>query len=429
MKKLSRRSVLKSSTATLLLPILEANAAPVFAAASSKKIPQRLVFLSMGFGVNAQNWFPSTSQLGSDYELPSLLESFSDLKEDFSIIQGLRNAHIFNAHASSTNFLTSVNPRNDKGQFANAVSCDQIAAELLGQHTRHSSLAVGPSISNNDGHGGRFGYASWNRQGKPLGVYRKLHELYGALFGTGGSIEELIAQLEHQKSSLDLLMRDAKRLSFQISANDKDRVDEYFTTIRSIEKRLARAREWTKVPYPEAPFDDPAAGLKGVEELEIAMDLLLAAIQSDSTRVLTYMLPVGTLLRGLGARVNAHQMSHKGSGGLDPKNPHQMRDRALAEQTSRFVRKLKETKEYDGSSLLDHSLVAFGSGLRQGHSKTNVPMLLAGHGGGGLKQGQNLLYPTKTPIANLWLSMIRHVGVLDTKFADSKGVLKEMGFS
>jgi hypothetical protein len=429
MNKLSRRTLLRAGPTTLLLPVLEANVAPAFAA-SAPKTPKRLVWVTMGYGVNAENWFPSEKQVGTDYELPPLLESFADLKPDFSIIQNLTNRFIHNPHAGSTNFLTCVNTKKERGRFNNAISCDQLAAKALGQDTRHTSLAIGSAITNNDGHGGRFGYASWGDDGRPIGTYRKMLDLYAALFGTGGSVEEIKARFERKQSSLDLLLGNAKRLDHQISSGDRDRVDEYFTSIRNIENRLSKARDWVNTPYPKAPFSEPGAGIRGIEEIELAFDLMAAAIQSDSTRVMTYMLPTRNILNALKIRSNPHRMSHQGAGELNPDSTHQKRDRIFAEQVSRFVRKLKETKEYDGSSLLDHSLVAYGSALRQGHAKNNGPMLLAGHGGGGIIQGRNVVYrKNSTPVSNLWLSMLRHVGVEQEKFADSKRVLSEVGFS
>lgn len=421
--------MLRSGAATLLLPLLEANVAPAFAASSAKP-PKRLVWVTMGYGVNAQNWLPPQSQVGADYDLPPLLESFKDLRPDFSIIQNLTNRFIHDPHAGTTNFLTCVNTKKQPDRFNNAISCDQLAAKVLGKDTRHTSLALGSAITPNDGHGGRFGYASWGHDGKPVGTYRKMLELYTALFGAGGSAAEAKDRLARKQSILDLLMGNAKRLNHKISASDKDRVDEYFTSIRSIETRLSKAEEWANKPFPKAPFPEPGGGIRGSKEIALAFDLMLAAMQSDSTRVMTYMLPTRALLGELGIGGNPHRMSHKASGELDPDAPHQKRDRALAEQVSRFVRKLKATKDFDGSSLLDNSLIAYGSALRQGHAKNNGPMLLAGHGGGGLKQGRNVVYKAdSTPVSNLWLSMLRHVGVEQEKFADSKRVLSEVGFS
>jgi len=192
---------------TLMLPLLESN----LLGATAPKIPKRLVFLPMGYGVNAENWFPSTKQVGTKYELPPLLESFKDLKSDFSIIQNLSNRHKANAHAGSTNFLTCA-----KLNATDAVSCDQVAAQVLGQDTRHSSLAIGSVRKANDGHGN---YTSWGQDGKPVGVYRQMTDLYVALFGSGGKSNEIQAMLARRQSGLDAILGNAKRLNGEISSN------------------------------------------------------------------------------------------------------------------------------------------------------------------------------------------------------------------
>ncbi|EMI52720.1 DUF1552 domain-containing protein [Rhodopirellula sallentina] len=422
MNFINRRRMLLSGATALMLPNLESTAT---AAPSSSAIPKRLVFLTMGYGVNAANWFPPSNQTGTDYRLPPLLKSFADLKSDFSIIQNLTNRSMPNPHAGSQNFLTCADLGKDNER--NTVSVDQLAAKVLGENTRHSSLAIAGAPQRADGHGS---YASWGPDGKPVGLYRKLTDVYAALFGTGGKAHEIQAKLARQQSGLDAILGNAKRLNGQISTSDRHRVDEYFTSIRNIERRLSKAQDWIQTPYPDAPFPSPSDRIGGNDEIELVLDMMVTAMQSDSTRVMTYMMPTGRVLQALNSRLNPHKMSHRASGELDPEAIHQRRDRMLAELVSGFLRKLKNTKEADGSSLLDHSLIAYGSTLRQGHNATNLPMLLAGHGGGGLKQGQNVVYqPNQTPLANLWLSMLRHVGANTTQFANSNRILTEMGFS
>ena len=421
---INRRRMLISGATALMLPNLEANLFAGGASGTAPVIPKRLVFLAMGYGVNAANWFPSTNQTGKKYDLPPLLESFKDLKPDFSVVQNLTNQRLAGPHAGSQNFLTCANL--DKPDSTNSVSCDQLAAAALGNDTRHSSMSIAGGRWRVDGHGT---FASWAHDGKPVGTYEKMSAVYGALFGTGEKASQAIARIERQKSSLDAILGNAKRLNGEISSTDRHRVDEYFTSVRNIEKRLNRAKDWVKTPYPKSPFPRPNDRISGKEQIELMLDMMVAAIQTDSTRVLTYMMPTNLVLQTLNARPNPHQMSHRASGELDPKAPHQQRDRMLAELVSGFVRKLKNTKEADGSSLLDHSLVAYGSSIRAGHNTSDVPLILAGHGGGGLKQGQNVVYKSKvTPLANLWLSMLRHVGVDTKQFANSERVLTELGF-
>jgi len=395
MSKLSRRTFLRCSSATVVLPLLDANVSALPKVARGNAIPKRVAFVAMGYGVDDTQWFPSTKQKGSDYDMPASLKPFESVKSDISIVQNLTNKFSLGAHSATANFLTCANVRGG-GKFTNTVSCDQLAAQALGSDTRHSSIAIGGGIRSNDGHGGGFGYASWDKDGKPVGVYRNLTSLYRALFGSkNASTTEIRAKLKRKQSSLDALTDHAKRLDKKISTEDRDRVDEYFSTIRSIENRLSKAMQWIDTPHPEATFDLPKGKIDGREELQLNFDMMHLAFQSDSTRVMTYMLPTQSIIK----------------------------------LVADFVKKLKATKEHDGSSVLDHSMIAYGTSLRKVHNMKNGPMLLAGHGGGGIKQGQNYIFTrNKTPIANLWLSMIRHVGVNQDKFSNSTGVLKEMGF-
>lgn len=430
MSKLSRRTFLKSSSATIVLPLLDANVAAIPKSYRSSAIPKRLVFIPMGYGVVSSAWFPSTKDTGSDYELPTSLKPFEDVKSDISVIQNLTNRHSAGAHAATANFLTSANVKGEGGKFVNTISCDQLAAEKIGQGTRHSSLSIGGRLDKNDGHGGGKGYASWNKEGQPVGTHRTLTSLYTALFGTNNKSDKLIrAELARKKSSLDALTYNAKRLNRKISTEDRDRVDEYFTTIRSVEKQLSKATEWLSDPFPEANFDLPEGSFDGREEMQLNFDMMHLALQSDSTRVMTYLLPTRPILQHLGSRLNSHFLSHMGPKGTSRHEVYLKRDRTFSEMVSGFVKKLKETKEHDGSNLLDHSLIAYGTSLRQVHNMKNGPMILAGHGGGGIQQGQNYVFKENvTPFANLWLSMIRHVGVDQDSFGDSTGVLKEIGF-
>ncbi len=428
--KHNRRFFLKSSSACIALPILQsmyntAGAQSSGVVSASKKldgvgsplsksgIPKRLVFLPMGYGVNYPNWFPVKE--GPNYELPPLIDSFAPIKKDISFVQGLKVNRLRSPHDGTSSFL---NCANNKDQ---SVSADQLAAEVLGIDTRFDYLALG-SPGRADGHGR---LPSYDRDGKPVGSHRTIPSFYAALFGRNTDPKIVKAQLLRKESSLDAILTDAKKLNSQIGQEDRDRIDEYFTSIRNIEKRLSKAQEWADTPYPKS---DAVAlnGVRGPKLMELVFDMMITALQSDSTRVLAYSLP--SQLVGV---PNPHKMSHKASGEYVPGqlDRHQARDFALAQQVSNFCIKLKAIKEKDGTSILDNTLVAYGSCLRSGHRVGNGPMLVAGGGGGGLKQGNNILSTKDQPLANMWLSMLRHVGVNQEKFANSTGVIKEMGFS
>jgi len=427
MSKLSRRTILRSGAAALMLPILESDA--VASVASQPEIPKRLVFVAMGYGVDDAKWFPNKNQVGTKYEMPESLKPLEELRSDFSVIQNLSNRRLAGPHAGTTNFLTCAsNMKSESGAFRNSVSCDQIAAEAIGKNTRFKSLAIGPSSRSPDGHGGPKGYASWSPEGQPVGLRRSVADVYKALFGANNqSVDEARAMLARKQSSLDALTSNAKKLTSRISAADRQRVDEYFTTIRSIETQIQKAQSWVNKPFPKPSYPLPQK-VSGRKQVQLMFDLMHVALMTDSTRVITYMLPAREILKAISSRINPHNLSHFGVNGS--KHATQIkRDYACSELVAEFLKKLKDTKEYDGSSLLDHSLVAYGSALRRGHNAKNGPMLLAGHGGGGLKQGQNLVYKAnKTPLSNLWLSMIRHVGVNQKRFANSDNILSEIGF-
>ena len=429
---LSRRHILRSASATIALPFLQSLAGPrllggqnslrsgaVGSPTTASGMPKRLVFLPIGFGVNAANWFPR--EAGKNYELPPLVAPFLDVKEDISFVQNLIPTRLPSPHSGTSNFL-NCSPGKSKGKPADrGISCDQIAAEVIGKDTRFDYLTMG-APGRADGHGS---LPSYNRDGKPVGAHRDMRSLYAALFGRGTNPQKIREQLKREESSLDAILDDAKKLNRQVSSEDRDRVDEYFTSIRNIEKRLSKAQEWVETPYPKAPFKfgDEARGPK---LMELIFDMMAIAMQSDSTRILTYAMPTQLVLKGL----NPHRMSHKAQGEYDPAKPthHQGRDLALSMQVARFLKKLKDSKEADGSSILDNSLIAYGSCLRAGHAVGKGPLILAGHGGGGLNQGQNIL-TRNVPLANLWLSMLRHVGVSQDQFANSNGVIRELGFS
>jgi len=362
------------------------------------------------------NWFPKKS--GRNFDLPPLVQPFEPVQQDISFVQGLDTQRSRNAHAATGHFLTGILKEKGKNQG----SCDVIASELMGRNTRIDYLTIGKT-GRADGHGT---LPSFTRDGKQAGAYRDLNQVYKLLFGEGASTKQVVERLSREKSSLDAVLEDAKRLSRQISADDRDRIDEYFTSIRSIEKRLAKATDYADTARPAAPFQLKALQSKK-GRLDLVFDMLLIAMQSDSTRVLTYVLSTQDVIN-----YHPHRMSHKASGAFvaGKLTHHQTRDLAFSKAVSKFLLKLKNTKEGDGNSLLYHSLVAYGTTLRQGHRFGNGPMVLAGNGGGGIEQGQNIM--TKgLSISNVWLSMLRHVGYDIDEFGTSRGgkVIPKMGFS
>ncbi len=190
-----------------------------------------------------------------------------------------------------------------------------------------------------------------------------------------------------------------------------------------VRERLAKDEQWQSVPKPKPPLEQPPDGLLGREEIRLMYDLMIAALQTDSTRVITYRLPISNLLSSLGVKVAAHDMSHYSQG--ERMEASQKRDVANADLLAGLIDKLKAVTECNGSRLFDQTTVAFGSNLSTGHNLTNCPMLLTG-GGSGIKLGHHLVASKNTPLCNVWLTLLRRSGLALERHGDSSGELKEL---
>lgn len=426
----NRRAWLRSSAALIALPSLESLGFRRFAAAAAPvQPPKRLLFFGLGFGVTKETWYPNIDDVGPDYQLPEGLAPLQRHRRDITIIQGLVNKFNNDGHWGSTFYLTGANRYSEPGQsFCNTVSADQVAAEALGQHTRFSSLPLGCTKvdDHNDGHGPGLSMA-WNRQGKPIAGLDNPLVAYHRLFAEDRTpLAAQQAMLRQRRSVLDAVLDDASRLERGLTKTDQDKLNEYFQSIREIELRIGKEEQWLGVPKSRGAAlpPEPPSQVAGDKEIKLMYDLIIAALQSDATRVATYRQPVGNLLTGLGIPMSAHTMSHYEPG---PRmEASQARDKKQSELLAYFLDKLKATKEPDGSSLFDHTVISYGSNISHHHDLFNCPALITG-GGGGLKLGQHLvLADRKTPLCNLWLTLLNSVGVPVQSHGDSTGVVKEL---
>jgi hypothetical protein len=424
----TRRHFLRSSTALIALPALESLGFRRFAAAAAAKTPpKRLIFIGFGWGITTESWFPDTKTPGPDYEIPAGLAPLARHKSDFSIVQGLCNKYSNEGHWGSTMWLTGANRFAEPGQnFHNSISADQVAAATLGLETRFASLQLnGSENAEASGHGPGLSMA-WDLSGKPVGGHKGPVEAFHRLFSKDTTpIEQQKALLAQKRSVLDTVLENARAMQRRLGKADNAKLEEYFQGIRDIETRLSKDEQWIGVPQPNAPISEPQPSLAGREEIRVMYDIILAAIQTDSTRVLTYRQPVSTLLTSLGIKVAPHDMSHYHSTLGEKLDASQRRDLAQSELLSGFLDKLKATQESDGSRLFDHVALAYGSNIRTEHNLDNCPTLLTG-GGAGLKLGHNIVTPKDTPLCNAWLTMLHGIGVPATRHGDSTGLLKEI---
>ncbi|MEY5025135.1 MAG: hypothetical protein RLZZ244_663 [Verrucomicrobiota bacterium] len=422
---LSRRHFLRSASSLIALPALESLGFRRFAAAAAPTTarPKRAVFLSIGFGVTNETWFPDIKQTGAGYTLSQGLAPLARHKGSFTVVQGLTNKFNNEGHWGSTLWLTGANRYAEPGQtFHNSISADQVAAGFLGQDNRFTSLQLG-TAGGGDGHGPGLSLA-WDERGKPIAGFENPVIAFHRLFSSETTpLAERQAMLSQKRSVLDALLSDSADLQRGLSKTDNDKLGEYFQSIRDIETRLSKDERWLAIPKPKAALSQPAEGLAGRDEIKLMYDILVAALQTDSTRVVTYRQPCQSLLNSLNVKVAAHDMSHYTPG--ERMEASQKRDIALSELLAGLIDKLKATKETDGSSLFDHTVLAFGSNIRSGHYLDNCPTVLAG-GGAGFKLGQHLVLPKNTPLCNVWLSLLQGLGVPAQRHGDSTGVVREL---
>jgi len=424
--KQSRRHFLRSASALIALPALESfgfrKLAP--AATFANPRPKRAVFLNFGWGVTNETWFPDLKQTGTDYMLPPGLVPLARHKADFTVVQGLSNKFANEAHWGSTFWLTGANRYAEPGQsMHNSISVDQVAALQFGKETRFASLQLNSPDVNNSGHGPGLSLA-WDSRGKPVaGLDNPLFAFHKLFSADTTPLAERQAMLAQKRSVLDAVLTDAGDLQRSLNKTDTAKLDEYFQSIRDIETRLGKDEQWLNVLKPKAALTEPKQGLAGRDEVALMYDIIVAALQTDSTRVITYRQPVGTLLQSLAIKVAPHDMSHYSPG--DRMEASQKRDIAQSELLARLIDKLKATKEPDGTSLFDHTVLAYGSNIRTIHYLDNCPTILTG-GGAGLKRGHHISLPKNTPLSNAWLTLLHGLGVKVERHGDSTGIIKEL---
>ena len=425
----SRRHFLRATGTLIALPALESLGFRSFA---SKKFqsahPKRLICIGMGFGVTQETWFPDASKTGAGYPLSEGLSPLARHQSDFSVIQGLSNKYSQDAHWGSTFWLTGANRYAEPGQsFHNTISMDQVAANVLGGSTRFASLALNGGENNLDsntvGHGPGLSL-SWNSAGKPVAGVNTPALLFHKLFSDEKlPLERRQALMAQERSVLDAVLTDAKQLQRGLTKTDSDKLNEYFQSIREIETRISKEEQWMGIPKPKAPLAEPSASLQGREEIKLMYDLMVAALQTDSTRVFTYRLPAETFVRSLGVKLAAHDISHYAPG--DRMDASKKRDLAHAELLAGLFDRLKSIKEPDGASLFDQTCIVFGSNLRNVHTLENCPSLVAGKGAG-IKLGENFALSKNTPLCNLWLTLLKGLGVELERHGDSSGIISKL---
>lgn len=422
---LNRRRFLRSTSACIALPYLESLGYRRFAsAATAASRPKRMIFLAMGWGVTNETWYPDTKQAGAAWTLPEGLKPLAKFQQDITLVQNTYHKYSTDGHQGSTFWLTGANQYGMPGRsFHNTISVDQVAAEQFGRETRFASL----TFSNPGGEGGHGGNVSWNRLGKPVAEIADPVAVFHKLFSDDKTpLAQRQAELKRQQSVLDTVLDEVRDTARGLNKDDTDKLNEYLESIREIETRLAKENQWLTVPKvrPAKQLAEPGKGISGEQEMRLMYDLMVMAFQTDATRVISYRQPVNSLLRSRGVNLDGHSMSHYDMG--PRREASQTRDRCQSELLAHLIERLKQTREPDGSSLFDHTSVALGTNIRTIHYLDNCPTLLTG-GGAGIKLGQNIVMSDpKTPLCNVWLTLLNGVGVRASSFGDSTGPIEEL---
>lgn len=414
----NRRCFLRATGVTLALPLLESLSTAAEGVSPGVARPMRMVFIGNQLGFYSPEFHPATP--GRDYELPMLLRPLAPHRSDLTVFSGLDH-DVKGGHYAVHSFLSGVRSVDAKSMPEGNISIDQRAAETVGGVTRFPSLAVG----SDDGISGGC-MMSWTRSGTRVPPVPTPRELFRKLFVEDGAEDRANAatRFDRHGSILDAVADDAKSLARHLDQRDRDKLDEYFTSVRDVEKKIELNRNWLNVPKPRPPVPEPP-NRDFVADLPVLYDLIALALQTDSTRIATLEIAGGFNASLLGLDKDWHTLSHHGK-----------REETIAdllkveayqtEQLARFLKKLKSLEDGDGS-LLDHTMVLFGSGMgnASSHTNYNLPVILAG---GGFRHGEHRAYPAdgagKTPLCNLYLSMLQRFGVETGRFGTSTGTLE-----
>lgn len=443
----NRRTVLRGLGISLALPWLPSLAAKALAApgsaGQSAAPPRRMAFMFVPNGVHLPDWTPAEEGYG--YQLPYILEPLAAVQEDVTVLSGLThdkgraNGDGPGDHARSASvFLTGAQPRKTSGaNIRSGISVDQLAAQRIGSATRFASLELGCEAGRSAGNcdsGYSCAYSSnisWSSETTPVGKETNPRLVFERLFSERRSQidQNLARRMAQQKSILDYISDDARRLQNQLSGSDNRKLDEYLTGVREIERRLELAERESagasRVAY------QPPAGTPNdyTEHLRLMCDMLVLAFQTDSTRIATFMLAnagSNRSYRQIGVSDGHHDLSHHGGDRAKHEKIRRI-NRYHVSQLAYLLERLKSIPEGEGT-LLDNCMICYGSAISDGnrHNNENLPILLAGRGGGSIDPGRHVRYREETPLCNLFMSMLDRIGAPAEFIGDSTGRLDRL---
>lgn len=412
--KRERRQFLRAAGVSLGLPLLDCTAAP--ARDAEQDSPRRMICINTSLGLHTPNLFPE--ETGKGYSLTPYLEPLAGLRDQLTVFSGLSHPEVDGGHPAELCYLTAApHPRSDN--FRNTISLDQFAVEQLDPDTRFPALVLSSSSSRG---------LSFTRSGAPIPASDRPSRVFQQMFVNGSQreVDQQIARLRQGRSIMDVVLDQAKSFQRGLGGQDQDKLEEYFTSVREVERRLLRAEGWARHPRPDVgvspPRDIPSA-TEVPARVRLMIDLMLLALKTDSTRFITFALNglnAVPVIRGV--TQDWHNLSHHGQ---DPEKLAELRIIELEQMQlfAELLERLQESREA-GGTLLDRTIVLFGSNLgnASSHDNRNLPIVVAG---GGFQHGQHLGFdPDRPPpLCNLFVQFLQRLGAEVDQFGSSTGTL------
>ncbi|UUO04664.1 DUF1552 domain-containing protein [Blastopirellula sp. J2-11] len=453
-KPISRRTLLRGTGAALALPWLESMSQRSWGSESLSDPPQRAAFLFVPNGVRGDQWNPEKTEDGS-FELTPMLQPLKDVKEEVTILENLwhkqtvgRNGHWPKVPAwLSGGFVERTSGRDIN---TGGVSIDQVLASKVGDRTPLPSLELGvdAAYTGVDNVGGGFtriygSHIAWRDPHTPVPKEIVPRLAFDRLFRTTTAGPVVSGFNPNQKavadslarddaSVLDLVLEDAKSLRTKVGEGDRAKLDEYLESVRSVEKRIETAlkpqKRWINQGRFDLPRPGPGIPASHEEHVRLMLDIMVLAFWTDTTRIATFMLGNAQTGRNFGflegVRGSFHGLSHH----RNEEKEREQYEKIVLWHLTQYAYLIEKMRGLDegGRSLLDNSLVMYGSSIKDGntHQEEDLPLLLAGKGGGTFKTNRRITAPKETPLCNMYVSLLRHMGVEAESFGDSTGHLE-----
>lgn len=423
----SRRTVLRGLGVSLALPLLD-RMVPATSRAQETAQPRRMLLISNNLGVLPGLFFPT--EAGADFRMSPYLQFLQEHREDFTVFSGLSHPGVRGGHSTENCFLTAAKGPTRSG-FRNQISLDQFAAETVGHLTRFPTLNLGVNIVKG------YRSLSWTRDGALLPAEDRASAVFRKMFvqGSREETERRLHDLRTGGSILDAVETDMHQFASRFGKNDRQRLDQYFTSVRALEQRLLVSGEWEKRPRPkinQEPPKDPASNAEFFDKYRLMLSMAKLALETDSTRIVTIMVDAFATNRfelsdGELTTDGYHNLSHHGRATEKVRQLEQADRRQMA-LLRELVNELALSNDGSGR-LLDNTMLLFGSNMGDAntHDNTNLPILLAG---GGFRHGQHLAFnrDANTPLCNLFVSMLQRMDMEVDAFGSSTGSLAGLSF-